>query len=184
MNVFVVVMFLHLLGALALFMAFAVEWMVQGRVRGAASLEVARPWLEAGGRSVPALGAVGGVFILFPGLYLTQLADLWYTAWIQAAIGAAVLIALLGVIITGPRMRALAKSAAGTGRPESEMKLRLRDPLLVISLRVRVALALGVLYLMAAEPGLTYTIVVMAIALFVGTMVSVPAWTHREPNPI
>jgi hypothetical protein len=184
MNLFVLVMFLHLLGALALFMSFAVEWVIQSRVRASASLEQARPFLEVGGKSVPILGAIGGILVLLPGLYLTNVADLWNMAWIQAAIGTAVVIALLGVIITGPRMRSLAASAAGHTKPGAEPTRFLRDPLLVISLRVRVTLALGVLFLMAAEPTFMVTMLTMGIAFFVGVLISVPAWTHRAPDPL
>jgi hypothetical protein len=60
----------------------------------------------------------------------------------------------------------------------------MRDPLLVISLRVRVTLALGVLFLMAAEPTFAVTMLTIGVAFFVGVLISVPAWTHRGPDPL
>ncbi|MGB6198905.1 MAG: hypothetical protein WA871_06680 [Candidatus Acidiferrales bacterium] len=187
MTTFSVVLFLHLLGALFLFMAFAVEWVILGRVRSCTSLEQARPWLMAG-KPVPLLGAIGGIGVLIPGLFLAAHEVVWAQAWIQAAITTSVVIALLGVIITGPRMRALAKAAQeavpgaaqGTGQTGSSALRRLRDPAVVFSLRFRALIAVGVLYLMAAKPGTKGTIVATAISYVLGVLISIPALSHRE----
>jgi hypothetical protein len=182
MTVYTVVLFLHLVGVLFLFMNFALEWVIQGRVRNSATLEQARPWLMAGKR-VPLLGAIGGIGVLIPGLWLAAHERVWSQAWIQAALTAALVIVVLGMAITRPRMRKLRMAAQdevpgaaqGTGREESDALKHLRDPLIVYSLRIRVALAFGVVYLMAAKPGLMATLAAMGVALVLGIIISVAA---------
>ena len=187
MTVYTVVLFLHLAGAVFLFMDFALEWVIQGRVRNSATLEQARPWLMAGKR-VPLLGAIGGIGVLIPGLWLAAHERLWSQAWIQAALTAAVVMVVLGVAITRPRMHKLGKAAAeavpgaaqGTGQTGSNSARRLQDPVVVFSLRIRVALGFGVLYLMAAKPNLIATLVTMGVALVLGILISVPASKQRD----
>jgi hypothetical protein len=187
MTVYTVVLFLHLAGALFLFMDFALEWLIQGRVHNAATLEQAGRWLAAGKR-VPLIGAIGGIGVFIPGLYLAAHGKLWDQAWIQAALTAAVMIVVLGAAITRPRLRKLAKAAKesvpgaaqGTGQTGSISIARLGDPLIVYSLRIRVLLAFGVLYLMAAKPGLRATLATMGIALALGIAISIPASKRRE----
>jgi hypothetical protein len=95
---------------------------------------------------------------------------------------------VLGVAITRPRMHKLGKAAAeavpgaaqGTGQTGSNSARRLQDPVVVFSLRIRVALGFGVLYLMAAKPGLMVTLVTMGIALVLGILISVPASKPRD----
>jgi len=182
MTVYTFVLFLHLVGVMFLFMDFALEWVIQGRVRNSATLEQAQPWLAAG-RRVPLLGAIGGIGVFIPGLYLAAHGALWNQAWIQAALTVALVIVVLGAAITRPRMRKLGiaaqdevpGAAQGTGRKESDALKHLRDPLIVFSLRIRVALAFGVVYLMAAKPGLIATLVTMGVALVLGILISVPA---------
>jgi hypothetical protein len=188
MTVYTVVLFLHLVGVLFLFMNFALEWVIQGRVHNSATLEQARPWLMAG-RRVPLLGAIGGIGVLIPGLWLAAHERLWNQAWIQAALTAAVVMVVLGAAITRPRMHKLGKAAAeavpgaaqGTGQTGSDSARRLHDPVVVFSLRIRVALGFGVLYLMAAKPNLIATLVTMCVALVLGIAISIPASKQAEP---
>jgi hypothetical protein len=182
MNVIAIVLFLHLLGALFLYMDFALEWLIQGRVASSATLEQARPWLMAGQR-VPLLGAIGGIGIFIPGLYLTAREALWNQAWIQAAMTAAIVIVVLGMAITRPRMRKLGKAAhdavpgaaQGTGQSGSDAIKRLKDPLVALSLRIRVLLGIGVLYLMVVKPDLAGTLVAVGVSLVVGIAAGIAA---------
>jgi hypothetical protein len=175
MTAYTVMLFLHISGALFLYMFFATEWLVQGRVRKAATLEAARPWLVAGQR-LPLLGAVGGILIFIPGLWLAAHEKLWAEAWIQTAITVALIMVLMGVVIRRPRLRKLERAAneavpgaaQGTGQTGSIAAHRLRDPVIVYSLRIRVMLGFGVLYLMAAKPGLNATLITIGIALVLG----------------
>jgi hypothetical protein len=161
--------------------------LIQARVHNAATLEQAGRWLAAGKR-VPLIGAIGGIGVFIPGLYLAAHGKLWDQAWIQAALTAAVMIVVLGAAITRPRLRKLAKAAKesvpgaaqGTGQTGSISIARLGDPLIVYSLRIRVLLAFGVLYLMAAKPGLRATLATMGIALALGIAISIPASKRRE----
>jgi hypothetical protein len=188
MTVYTLVLYLHLVGVMFLFMDFALEWVIQGRVRNSATLEQARPWLAAG-RRVPLIGAIGGIGVFIPGLYLAAHGALWNQAWIQAALTAALVIVVLGMAITRPRMRKLGKAAhdavpgaaQGTGQTGSGAIERLRDPLITFSLRIRVLLAFGVLYLMAAKPDLIVTLVTMGVALVLGIAISIPASKQAEP---
>jgi hypothetical protein len=37
---------------------------------------------------------------------------------------------------------------------------------------------------MAAEPTFAVTMLTIGVAFFVGVLISVPAWTHRGPDPL
>lgn len=78
------------------------------------------------------------------------------TAWIPASLIAVLLIMLVGGTVTGIKMARLKKLLSSTGEaPDMETILaRTQDKSLVLSYGFRVGLAVGVVFLMTAKPGL------------------------------
>lgn len=159
MTFFSVVLFLHVVSALSMFAALAVEAVALNRMRRALTAEEARRWLDfASGR--PAI-VIGSALVLFlSGGYMAGQLSVWTLAWPKAAAQGLLLVAVLGAI-TGRRMRAIQRSVEdGSG---IELSRRLHDPLLKISLCVRIAIVLGIVFLMTAQPGLIESVGAIAI---------------------
>jgi len=94
---------------------------------------------------------------------------------------ALVLIGALGGAITGRRLRRIrAIQLEGAGPVPIGLRTLVHDPLLIASLRIRLALALGIVYLMAGKPLLAPSLVVLAVAIIAGVVVSAPAF--RRPR--
>jgi hypothetical protein len=76
-------------------------------------------------------------------------------------------VSLLGAI-AGRRMRAIRRSSSVGDRSEAVLLSRLHNPLLRITLSLRVALVLGIVYLMTATPDLFKSVVGIAISAAFG----------------
>ena len=163
MNVHSIVLYVHIVGALGLFVALGLEWTALARLRGAATAEEARGAL---GALAPTrvIGPLSLAAILVAGLYLTATS----VGWNVSSLAAMVVIAALGAAANASRMPALGRSIGPLRGPlDVALRARLRDPLLWSSIQVRVAIALGIVLLMTAKPdvvGAIVTLVAFAVA--------------------
>ena len=71
MTVYTVVLYAHLLGAVALFIGQGIEWTASSLFRGASSTEQVRAWLRVFKVSPP-LSGIGIGVLLFSGGYLAS----------------------------------------------------------------------------------------------------------------
>jgi hypothetical protein len=166
--------FVHVVGAVLLSGTLTVEGLSIRSLRRATTNEEVRAWsaVVEMNRVIGPLSAFG---ILVPGVYMT--ATTWGpVAWIDAGLAAYVLIAVFGAV-NGLRIVAIQRTAATSAGPvAAQLAERLQDPLLPTSWRTRVAIAVGVLLLMAAKPGLGGAVVAIAVAAALGLASSTPAW--------
>lgn len=179
MTVYTLVLYSHLLGALALFIGFGIEWTASALFRKASSTEQVRAWLRVFKVSPPLFGA-GLLVLLVSGGYLASLTGAMKQGWIPAtliAIGAAL---LLGLALVLPRMRRIRTALPSLNEPVStELRARLSDPLLHTAVRTRFFVAAGIVYLMAAKLPFSPSMIALTAALIVGLLFSAPAW--RRP---
>src|ERR1700716_4263530 len=142
MTLYSIALFLHVVGALLLFVTLTVEGVALVQLRRAASAELAEGAAAVLGlnRIVGPLSALG---VLIPGLYMTATSWGW-VAWIVVALVSWVLLAVLGGV-NGMRSRALARSHA--------LPAGIRIPVFLVSWLTRVGIALGVVFLMTVKPG-------------------------------
>jgi hypothetical protein len=167
MTVFSVILFLHLVGALALFAGLGLEWRALRFLGLATTFEEVQMWTMAGS-VLPKLSAFAAAAILLPGFYLASKMQVWPQGWISIALLGTFAIAGLGMVVTGPRMRAVRQAcAAGAGPLTAEVQGRVRAPLLRTSFRLRVMLGLGIVLLMASRPGYGVSVAVIAVAIAV-----------------
>jgi hypothetical protein len=146
---FVLALFGHIVGALILFAAFALEWVILGE----------RPELAS---VLPRLHGTAGVVLVLTGSYMARQLGVWHNGWMAVSLASLVILAA-GGMVSGARRRALGTSSRG-------------DAWLVASLRVRLSVALGVVYLMVATPDFALSITVVAAAALVGAAVAFPVW--------
>lgn len=174
MTVYSVVLYSHLLGAVALFAGYGIEWASSALFRNASSVEQVRAWLRVFKVSPPLSGTGLGVLLLSGG-YLASLSGAMKQGWIPATllgIGAAL---LLGFAVILPRMTGIRKALPAQNEALStDLRARLSDPVLLSAIRVRVLLAAGILYLMAGKMPFGPSILVLTIALIAGVLFSLP----------
>lgn len=183
MTFYSIALFLHIVGALGLFVALGLEWTSLLYLRRATTIEQAREWLSTFGL-LRWVGTSSLGLILLAGFYM--MATAWGgAAWTGIALAAMILLAALGGALTGPRMAAVGRAvAAESGSLSLAFRQRLHDPLLWTSIQTRVAIALGIVFLMTVKPGLGEALLVVGVALILGLASALPMWGHdrvKEP---
>ena len=176
MNVFSIVLFIHVLSAIALFIGLALEGVILFRLRAARGLEQSRFFVRASRR----LGVIYGpafAGILFGGIYLaSQLGS--HAAWIPLALGATILILLVGGLVTGRTMSRLNKALSQDAASFESISVQIKSKSLVLSYGFRAGLAVGIVFLMSATPSLIPSVAALVVASLAGVLLA----TSVRPN--
>jgi hypothetical protein len=157
MSLYSIALFLHIVGALLLFVTLTVEGLALRQLHRAATTEAIQgaATILRVNRIVGPASALG---VLIPGVYMT--ATTWgWVAWILVALAAWVLIAVLGAV-NGIRLLALERRGVLTTAT--------RNPLFVVSWFTRVGIALGVVFLMSVKPGAAAAVLAIGLAAGAG----------------
>jgi hypothetical protein len=179
-SLYTIALFLHIVGALGLFVALGLEWASLLFLRRAATVEQARERLQLF-TSLRRLYPLSWLAILIPGFYMAATA--WRaTAWVPTALAAVVLLVVLGAALTGRRMAPIRQRlgtigqsvAAESGPISTTLHQRLDDPILWASLRIRTAIALGIIFLMTVKPDLLGSLLTIGVAGVLGLAFSLP----------
>jgi hypothetical protein len=164
------VLFVHVLSALALFVALALEGTVLIRVRSSRSIEQARVSVHAFQRlrviAIPAfLGVLAG------GLYLASRYGSG-TIWIPLSLAGTLLMMLVGGFITGRRMARFQRllSSIDDSAPLDAITSQVTDPALILSYGFRVGLAVGIVFLMTTQPEWPLSLAALVIASTAGVV--------------
>jgi len=178
MNAVSLVIFLHLAGTLALFIGYGIEWTASSLFRGATSTEQLRAWLRVFKVSPPLSGA-GLAVLLLSGGYLASLSGAMKQGWISATLIAIFAALALGFTMILPRMKRIRAALPSANEPlPASLRAQLSDPILFTAIRVRVLLAGGIVFLMAAKLPIMSSLVVLAIAIALGLVCSISAWSQ------
>jgi hypothetical protein len=171
MNYYLIAKFIHIVGALGFFVALAVEWLSLRNLRQAASIAEIHEWLRIA-RGVQRLGAPSMAAILISGFYMMAVARM-HAAWLVVAFGSLIVLALLVVVVTRRRMAAIGRSVEATSDSASpSLRQLLRQPLLWAAMQIRVALALGIVFLMTLKPDLMGSLLTIGIAAMLGLVLA------------
>jgi hypothetical protein len=180
MTVISIVLFLHLAGAVALFIGYGIEWTASSLFRNASTSEQLRAWLRVFKVSPPLSGAGLGV-VLLSGGYLASLTGAMKQGWIPATLIGIFAALALGFALILPRMRGIRSALPAGNEPlPAPLRSRLADPILLTAIRVRVLLATGIVYLMVAKLTLIPSLVVLAISAVLGVLFSVSTWRQKS----
>lgn len=173
-SVYSIALFLHIVGALGLFVALGLEWAGLLNLRRAATIEQAREWFKLF-TSLRRLNALIWLAILIPGFYMA--ATVWRgAAWISIALAAVVLLAVLGAALGRRQMGSIGQALSMESGPLStSLRQQVGSPLLWFSLWIRTAISLGIVFLMSVKPGLLGALVSMGVAVFLGWIFSLSA---------
>ena len=164
------VLFVHVLSALALFVALALEATVLIRVRSSRSIEQARASVRAFQRlrviAIPAfLGVLAG------GLYLASRYGSG-TIWIPLSLAATLLMMLVGGLITGRRMARLQRllSSVDDAAPLDAISSQITDTALILSYGFRLGLAVGIVFLMTTQPEWPFSVAALGTGSIAGVV--------------
>ena len=173
MSVYSISMFLHIAGALGLAAVLALEWASVYGFRRATALGQAREWA----RLLAAPRLVGGpaaLIVLVTGIHLT-VTRLGPQGWIIVGLGGMLLIAVLGGALSVRRGGAIARALEIEGGPIGHpLAQRLHDPVLTLSLTLRTALLLGVVFIMSSKPSAAGALTALAAAALLGGLAALP----------
>lgn len=174
MTLYALILFSHVAGALFLFAGLALEWLALSYLRTLDGNQTTT-WIRLVRVAPWSYGPAIGV-VLFSGGYLASKIG-GNQGWILISFVTLLVIGLIGAIFTMPRIRALWKaSKENTDSVSTALQDRMRDPVLLASVRLRVTLMFGVLLLMVSKLNTRLSLVTIACATAVGMVVALPAW--------
>jgi hypothetical protein len=181
MNSYSIALFLHVVGALGFFVALGLEWMSLQQLQRISTAEQLREWFQ-NSRGMRGLGGISMLVLLGAGIYMTIIA--WGGAdWIGVAFGSVILMGVLGGVLSGPRMAAIQRSMGDeTGNISSTLYQLIHHPLISLSIRLRIGMALGIVFLMCVKPTLVESLITMGIATVLGLALALPG-IRRKPTP-
>lgn len=181
MTVYSIILFLHIVGALGLFAALALEVISLLYLQRANRVEPVREWLNAS-RWLDRLGPISMGLLLLSGFHM--MATTWGgVAWIGVTLGAMVLFVIVGIALTRSRLAALNRAmVTESGALSPALRRQLHDPFLWASIKLRVALGLGIVFLMTIKPDLGGSLLVIGVAIILGLVATWPLWRRRQSN--
>ena len=173
MNIYSIVLFLHIVGALGVFVALGLEWIGLRQLQSVNLPEQVRAWMGI----LRSTNKVGFPFMLttvITGIYMVLKGWGW-VPWILVVLGALVLIIVLSVTLTKPRMAAIGKAqSTEKGSLSQTFHTLLNHPGLWISLQTRVAIALGIIFLKIAKPDFVGSLLTIGVAIVLGIVSALP----------
>ncbi len=153
MSIYSIVLFLHIVGVLGLSVALGLEWTCNRQIRKIVLPEQIRVWTGIL-KGTNKVGFPSMLVTLITGIYMT--AAVWgRTPWLIVTMAALVLMIIL-VRVTGPRLKALSSPAM------------VNNPLLWISIQIRMAIVPGIIFLKIAKPDLSGSLLTMGLAIVLG----------------
>ena len=173
MNNYSIALFLHIVGSLGFFVALGLEWTGLSQIRRAMTLDQVRTGMGIL-KNVRRVGFVSMLTAVITGIYM--MAMYWGgEAWIIVTVGSLVLVIALSQALTGPRMAAVGRALAmGKGSMSPTFHSLADHPLLWISLRTRVAIALGIVFLKTVKPDLGGSLLAIGVAIVLGLASALP----------
>lgn len=175
MTLYALILFSHIAGAFFLFAGLAFEWLAIGYLKRNLDRPQTNSWIHLVKIAPRFYGPALGI-VLFSGGYLASKMG-GNQGWILVSFVTLIAIGVIGAAFTGPRVRAMSKAAAeNTDRISPSLQHRLHDPVLLASVRLRVALVFGIVLLMVSKVNTNLSLVTIACASALGVFAALPAW--------
>jgi hypothetical protein len=176
---YAIVVFLHVVGALGLFVGIGLEQVSLARLRQVSTTNQASDWLGVLS-NLRRVDAPSGLLILLSGFYMV-VARWGMDAWIGLALIGMLLMAVLSIAVTGRRANAL-KAALVTSATvtASGGHAGLSDPVMRAAASVRAAIALGIVFNMTVKPAALGALAAIGLSLAAGTVVALSQWKGRD----
>jgi hypothetical protein len=178
MSLYSAAVFLHVVGALGLFAALGLEWAGVRNLRCSVTTAQAREWLKLLG-GLRLVERPAALVLLGTGIYASA-ATGGGRPWIGLGLLTLLVIAALGELLTGRRLRRVGRVLPEEGGAVTPALMRqLADSVLTLSACLRTALALGVVFIMSTKPDRAGALSAMAMALVLGLAAGLPPFVTR-----
>jgi hypothetical protein len=122
------------------------------------------PWLRLVA-IVPRVSGIAVAAILVSGFYLGASVGVLGNDWMRASYGALLLMAIVSGPVSRSPMRELKRVADVPADGIVALRAAAAHPILRLSLRIRVAFGLAIVFLMIARPAAAESLIVLALAL-------------------
>jgi hypothetical protein len=179
MNLYLLILFVHVAAAVALLSGSVIgSPAVRGAVRRARSTDDVRT-IVAVGRPLLLLEPVAALLVLGSGLYLTSALRFWALGWVQVALAAWLVNAVVAGALVKPAIGRVATGAATTAGAVGEGLHALRwSPRWSAGGDLLLANDVAILFLMVAKPGLGASLLTVAgaNAVVIATRVAVSGY--------
>ena len=174
-------LFVHILGAIGLFVAISLIVVAFVRMRRASTIEQIREWAsvaDVAGKSMIVISLV----VLVPALYMVIVAWGFLTPWVMAALITFVVLSIMGASMNGRTLERVVVMAqkASPGLVPADLRAQLLSPQLWLAEGVRLMLLLGILCLMTIKPDILFSILVLLGMLILGLILG--ALSQRFPK--
>lgn len=177
MNIYTLMLFMHIVGAIGTFIGVGV-WLFAAlalrRAQQVGQIRVLTSLIQPSG----VLAIVSILFLGVAGFYMAIAVWGEKATWIIVATISFVLLAPFGTFVIDPRLRALAKAAAAApdGPLPDALAVRTHDPLAGIGLSVYICVLLGIVFLMTNKPPLAASVLAMIVATVLGLASGALLW--------
>jgi hypothetical protein len=162
-------LFVHISGAIGLFIAVSLVVVAFVRMRQASTLEQVREWASVAnlaGKSIVFISLV----ILAPALYMVIIAWGFATPWVLASLITFVVLAIMGATMNGRNIERIFVMAQATSLAfvPDELRTQLMAPQLWLSEGIRLTLLTGILSLMTIKPDMLFSLLILVAMLILG----------------
>jgi hypothetical protein len=169
-TIYSLLIFLHVAGALGIAATYALEMAALVGLRRSTEAIEARIWLRAR-RWVLRVGPPSIGLVLATGIYAVYAGWGWL-GWMLVALVSVLGLALIGGLLTGiPMARLEPGIEKAVGPLADDLRNGLRSRVLSISIAARMAITLGVAFLMVRKPHPVAAVMVIVIAGIIGVAV-------------
>jgi uncharacterized membrane protein len=166
-------LFVHVVGVLAMFTGLGLEWLSLDAVRRSTLRAEAVRWVRVSA-AVPRISAIALVVVVASGFYLGARVGVLGQGWMRASYAALLLMGMVAGPLTQPRIRALQRATNDPTRTSATpLQAAASHSILRVSLRLRVVFGLAVVYLMIGKPDAGGSVLVLSLASIVAIAVAV-----------
>ena len=178
MSFYSVLVFTHIAAAFFLFGGLLLEWVIISFLRRNPEPAAFRAWGRIFSLAPRLYGPALGILLLSGG-YLGAQMSAWAQGWIRVSFVTLFVIGAIGGL-TSSRL-GIIRTLLGEATDSSTRILpaKVNDPILIASVRMRIALVFGVVLLMVSKLPLQPSVAVIAIAAAIGVIAALPAWKGR-----
>lgn len=168
-----VMLFFHILGTVIMFVAVGITLTSMIAMLHAKKTETLRDWASLAVK-IDGLLPLSVILILLPGLYLVFSTWGWQVAWINISLAALVVMAFMGSAINLRRLKIILTTANAETEiiPSSSLLKKVQDRTLWNSVIIMTMLGIAILFLMTVKLALVGSLIVFAISIILGFIVS------------
>ncbi len=183
MRLYAIIVFMHIVGAIALLIGLILINISIWRMPYAASVTQLRRWAGLA-RKADTLLPVGAALILLSGVYLVVAVWGWGHSWVNVSLAALLLVSPLVPTVIAPRVAEIHRAVADLpeGPVPAAFNTATHVPALWTSVSMMTAVSIGITVVMVVKPNVWWSITAVAIALLVGFTAAAPAWRWHRAN--